>query len=364
MKIELREITIRELVEGYKDDKENGVVAYGGKLDVRPKFQREFIYDDPQRDAVIDTVMKGHPLNVMYWAAMDDGKFEIIDGQQRTVSICKYVGTREFSVKELYYHNLQDDVQEKILNYRLMVYVCTGSASEKLEWFKTINIAGEELTAQELRNAVYSGPWVTDAKRYFSKTGCVAYKVGNQYLNGTAIRQDYLETIISWMAGSNKDEAICEYMAQHQYEQSAEEMWRHFEEVIDWAKRVFPKYYKEMKGLEWGRFYKEYKQENDLSAEVAKLMADKEVTKKSGIFEFLLSGKKKYEKLSLRAFDEDDMRTKYEEQAGVCPICKQHFEFSEMCGDHIKPWSKGGKTVPENLQMLCAHCNTIKSDKY
>ena len=177
MKIELKEITVRELTAGYEDNEEGGVVGYGGKLDIRPPYQREFIYKDEQRNAVIHTVTKDFPLNVMYWAVRDDGNYEVIDGQQRTISLCQYVNG-DFAYMFKYFHNLQEDEKEQIYNYPLMVYVCSGTDSEKLEWFKTINIAGEKLTDQELRNAVYSGSWVTDAKRYFSKTTCPASQIG------------------------------------------------------------------------------------------------------------------------------------------------------------------------------------------
>ncbi|GHT70309.1 hypothetical protein FACS189452_10950 [Bacteroidia bacterium] len=224
MKIELKEITVRELAEGYKDSQENGVVGYGGKLDIRPPYQREFIYKDKQRDAVIDTVTKEFPLNVMYWAVREDGNFEVIDGQQRTISICQYVNG-DFSIKIgddlLAFHNLQNDQQAQILDYKLMVYFCSGTDSEKLQWFKTINIAGEKLSDQELRNAVYSGSWVSDAKRYFSKNGCPAFKIGNDYLGGSAIRQEYLETAISWLSGGK----IEEYMSQHQHDANATALW-------------------------------------------------------------------------------------------------------------------------------------------
>ena len=187
MKIELKEITVADLFEGYKDNEESGVVAYSGKLDVRPPYQREFIYKDKQRDAVIDTISKNFPLNTIYWAVREDGNFEVIDGQQRTISICQYVNG-DFSIEGLAFHNLPKDKQEIILNYKLTVYFCSGSDSEKLEWFKTINIAGEKLTDQELRNAVYSGSWVTDAKRYFSKRNCAASNLASDYLNGSSIR--------------------------------------------------------------------------------------------------------------------------------------------------------------------------------
>ena len=195
MKIELNEITVKKLTDGFVDNAEQGVVAYGGKLDIRPPYQREFIYKDKQRDAVIDSVRKDFPLNVMYWAVREDGDYEVIDGQQRTLSICQYVNG-DFSINGLAFHNLKDDQQQQILGYKLMVYFCSGTDSEKLDWFRTINIAGEEHTDQELRNAVYAGPWTADAKRYFSKTGCPAYGLASDYLRGSPIRQEYLETAI------------------------------------------------------------------------------------------------------------------------------------------------------------------------
>jgi len=186
MNIELHEIPVRELTAGYEDNDEAGVVGYGGKLDIRPPYQREFIYKDKQRNAVIDSLRKDFPLNVMYWAVRSDGNYEVIDGQQRTLSICQYVNG-EFSIDGLAFHNLQDDQQQQILDYWLMVYFSSGTDSEKLDWFRTINIAGEEHTDQELRNAVYAGPWTADAKRYFSKTGCAAYGLAGDYMRGSPI---------------------------------------------------------------------------------------------------------------------------------------------------------------------------------
>ena len=199
MEIKLQKITVRELTAGYQDNEENGVVAYGGKLDVRPPYQREFVYKDNQRNAVIDTLRQNFPLNVMYWAVRSDGTFEIIDGQQRTISICQYVNG-DFAFDFKYFHNLQKDEKEQILDYELNIYICSGTDSEKLKWFKTINISGEKLTEQELRNAVYSGSWVADAKRYFSKNNCAAYGLASKYINGSPIRQDYLETAIDWIS--------------------------------------------------------------------------------------------------------------------------------------------------------------------
>jgi hypothetical protein len=356
--IELKEITVRELTAGYEDNEEAGVVGYGGKLDIRPPFQREFIYKDKQRDAVIDTIRKKFPLNVMYWAVREDGDFEIIDGQQRTISICQFV-KGDFSFNRRYFHNLQNDEQEQILNYKLMVYFCSGTDSEKLEWFKTINIAGEKLTDQELRNAVYSGSWVTDAKRYFSKTGCAAYGLGGDYLNGTAIRQDYLETVIKWIS---KDD-IEGYMATNQHKPNANSLWLYFQSVIAWVQATFPTYRREMKAIAWGNLYDEFKEQEldpkKLETEIAGLMEDEDVTNKKGIYPYVLDGKEKH--LNIRAFSNNQKREAYERQEGICPVCKEHFGIGEMEADHITPWHEGGKTSAENCQMLCKEDNRRKS---
>lgn len=200
MEIELKKIAVRDLCKDYEDDAEGGVRGYGGKLDIRPPYQREFVYDAKERNKVIDTLTQDFPLNVMYWSVRDDGTYEVIDGQQRTISICQYVDG-EFAWNDLYFHNLTDDQQEQILNYELMVYFCKGTDSERLAWFETINIAGKVLTAQELRNATYAGPWLSDAKKHFSKTGCPAYVVGGDLMKGSPIRQDYLETVLDWISG-------------------------------------------------------------------------------------------------------------------------------------------------------------------
>lgn len=293
MEVKLKEITIEELVKDYKNHAEEGVIGYGGRLDIRPPFQREFVYNDNQRKAVIDTVTKGFPLNVMYWSVREDGNYEIIDGQQRTISICQYVDG-EFSLVDMYFHNLEENEKREILNYKLTVYVCSGTDSEKLDWFKTINIAGEELTEQELRNAVYHGSWVTEAKRHFSKTGCPAYQIGGKYLNGTAIRQDYLEIVIKWI----NDNKINEYMAKNQHKPNANELWLYFQKVISWIEANFPKYRKEMKGLPWGDLYNNYKESEldptKLELKVSRLMEDVDVTSKRGIYQYILSGEERY----------------------------------------------------------------------
>ncbi|ELR5022948.1 DUF262 domain-containing protein [Campylobacter upsaliensis] len=391
MQIEKTEITIKELVAGYiSDEKTNQVVAYAdekgkARLNIRPKYQREFVYKDAQREAVIDTILKGFPLNIMYWVKNAESsagyEFEVLDGQQRSISICQYK-EGEFSVKvgdkSQYFHTLPKDLQEKFLDYKLDVYVCQGSESEKLEWFKTINIAGEKLTNQELRNAVYASAWLSDAKLRFSKPNGLAVQRGAKYLNGSAIRQEVLESAIAWIVDSRKDEKICEYMAKHAKDsKNADELWGYFQNVINWVEMKFEKYRKEMKGLEWGLLYNAYKEKpldaKELEEQIAKLMQDDEIENKKGIYEYVLSGDEKH--LNLRAFSDSIKRVVYEKQGGVCansdghikgvkcPNEKQKLDIEQMEADHITPWSKGGKTEKENCQMLCVECNRRKSDK-
>ncbi|MFH1984750.1 MAG: DUF262 domain-containing protein [Pseudomonadota bacterium] len=364
MKIELKEITVQKLTDGFADNDEHGVVAYGGYLDIRPPYQREFIYKDKQRDAVIDSVRKDFPLNVMYWAVRNDGHYEVIDGQQRTISICQYVNG-DFSIVGLAFHNLQNDQQQQILDYKLMVYFCSGTDSEKLDWFRTINIAGEEHTDQELRNAVYAGPWTADAKRYFSKTGCPAYGLASDYVKGIAIRQEYLETAIGWHASATSEGTIEEYMSKHQDDPNAVALWNYFRSVIDWTKASFPKYRKEMKGVKWGSLYNEFGSKaldaGKLEKQVAKLMMDDDVQRKPGIYPYVLDGDERH--LNIRSFSDNMKRETYERQKGVCVKCKKKFELHEMEGDHIKPWHEGGKTNAANCQMLCKEDNRRKSGK-
>jgi len=362
MKIELKEILIKDLFLGYKDSADEGVVAYGGKLNVRPPYQREFVYKDAQRDAVIDTVRKDFPLNVMYWVKNDNDTYELLDGQQRTISICQYLN-KDFSINHQYFHNLTQAEKDELLNYKLMVYFCEGTDKEKLDWFKTINIAGEKLTTQELRNAMYTGTWLYDAKKYFSKNSCPAYQIGNKYLNGVAIRQDYLETALEWISDRDKLGAVEDYMSKHQKDKDSCELWQYFQSVLDWVKRIFPNYRKEMKGIEWGLYYNKYKDTpynaNDLEKRIVELMQDEDVTNKKGIYEYLLDGQEKH--LSIRAFTDKQKREAYERQKGICPKCNEHFEIDQMEADHIDPWHSGGKTVSENCQMLCKSCNRRKS---
>lgn len=357
MDITLKNITIKELAANYRDNQEDGVVGYGGKLNIRPPYQREFVYNDRQRQAVIDTVTRGFPLNTMYWAATPEG-FEIIDGQQRTISVCQYVDG-VFSYQGRYFHNLQADEKQAILEYPLTVYQCQGTDSEKLDWFRTINIAGEKLTEQELRNAVFAGAWTADAKRYFSKTQCAAWQLANQYMTGSPIRQDYLETAIAWINAGD----IEGYMARHQHDSNANPLWLYFQSVINWVKASFPKYRKEMKSVAWGELYNTFKDAQidpqKTENQIAALMEDDDVSNKKGIYSYVLDRKEKH--LNIRAFSDKQKREAYERQKGTCPICRQHFDIQAMEGDHITPWHEGGKTNAENCQMLCKEDNRRKS---
>ena len=357
MKIAAENITVRDLIKNYADNEEGGVVGYSGKLDIRPPYQREFVYKDKQRNAVINTIFNNYPLNVMYWAVRNDGGFEVIDGQQRTISICQYVNG-DFSYEGRYFHNLQADEKENLLSYELSVYRCSGTDSEKLAWFRTINIAGEKLTEQELRNAVYSGSWVSAAKPIFSKNNCPAYLLGSDFLTGSPIRQEYLETIIGWL---NKGD-VEGYMAAHQQDPNANTEWLYFQAVIAWIRATFPKYRSEMKGVAWGLLYNSYKNALQdaakLEIEVSNLMSDEDVTNKKGIYTYVLT--KEERNLSIRAFSDNQKRESFERQNGVCPKCTKTFEITEMEADHITPWSKGGRTNSENCQMLCKEDNRLK----
>ncbi|MFZ5365151.1 MAG: HNH endonuclease family protein [Patescibacteria group bacterium] len=369
MKIELHQIPIGKVIAGYKDSAEEGVVAYDGKLDIRPKYQREFVYNEKQRNAVIETVKQNFPLNVMYWMVREDGGYEMLDGQQRTISIGQYVNG-DFSLENRFFHNLTPEEQDQILDYELMIYFCEGTDKERLDWFKTINIAGEKLTDQEIRNAVYTGPWLSDAKLKFSKTQCAAYRLatdGGKLVSGSPIRQEYLEAALSWI---NNGE-VADYMAKHQHNKNANQLWEYFQDVIAWVRKTFPNYRKEMASVNWGELYNKFKKKKlnaeKLEAEIAKLMQDEDVTKKSGIYPYVLTGEEKH--LSIRAFTDKMKREAYERQKGVCPWCKkekkekQKWEIEEMEADHIKPWHEGGKTTAENCQMLCKQDNRTKSGK-
>lgn len=374
MKIKEHIILVRDLADGYSDNQEGGVRGYSGQLDVRPPYQREFVYDGKKREAVIQTILKGFPLNVMYWAVtgLESGEgaaYEVLDGQQRTIAICQYVHN-EFAVKvdgtDRFFRNLPTEQQRGILDYGLLVYFCEGSDKDKLDWFTTINIAGERLTAQELLNAVYTGPWLADAKRYFSRKNGPAYQLASKLLVGAPERQDYLETVLDWISEGKIDT----YMSVHQHDSNSSELRAYFERVIEWVESLFGKYYRnQMKGVAWGPLYDAHHEKGysaaALEEEVARLMVDEDVTKKPGIYTYLFTRDERA--LSIRQFSDKHKREAYERQKGICPACvheqaeKSHYAIEEMEGDHITPWSQGGPTTAENCQMLCKRHNRQKS---
>ena len=376
MQITKTTIKVADLAAGYTDDGDDGVFAYNGKLCLRPAYQRSFCYDEKHRNAVIDTIRSGFPLNIMYWSLTDDGAYECLDGQQRSISICQYLHG-DFCIKvdgnDKFYHNLKEEEKAAIDNYELEIYICEGTQEEKLSWFRVVNIAGITLTNQELLNATYCGSWLADAKNFFSKRNCVAGKLAENYISGNPIRQDYLETVLEWVADAEGLSSGQTYMAIHQHDADANELWLYFQKVIGWAKDNFPEdFAKKNKKItsvqDWGILYNKYHGNTynaaTLSREASGLLLDDDVTKKPGIIPYLLSDRTKSDErsLSIRAFSDGQKMKAYERQGGICPICGEHFEIDEMQGDHIIPWCDGGKTVDDNLQMLCKKCNNAKAD--
>lgn len=392
MKAKSLNIPLRELFKDYINNDEEGVWAYGGKLCVRPSYQREYVYDEKRRNKVMDTIRKGMPINTIWFAKVGEDTYEVMDGQQRIISILNYLNGSYSKYDNLldmiyFFQNLPKEEQEKVLDYEIEVKIFEGSSNEKLDWFKTINIGGLVLEDQELRNAAYTGPWLEDAKRHFSKTNCVAYQKGKDYIKGNPIRQEYLETVLYWKAHADgfnikdKGSAIEQYMSIHQHDENAEELWDYFLKVINWIQLNFSTYYKEMKGLEWGILYNKYHSQDyntiALEKKVKDLMANDEIQAKKGIFEYLLGGEVEEKLLNPRKFSESMKRTAFERQKklwkdeanplepnkSVCPLCHNKFEFKDMEGDHILAWKFGGRTELDNLQMLCRKCNKEKSSK-
>ena len=389
MKIELKPIKVSEIVNGYKDQAEKGVVGYGDKLNIRPAYQREYVYKEEQRNEVIRTVMRGFPttefpLNVMYWAQIDKNHFELIDGQQRTISLCRYVNN-DFSILidglPQNFDNLSQERKNHILNYKLQIYVCEGTADERLEWFSIINLAGEPLTAQELLNANFTGSWLSSAKLYFMKSNSPGYLMGNKYIDIEAnqSRGKGLETAIKWISNDN----IKEYMANHQNDENADSLWQHFKVVIEWINDNFPKYYKEMKGLNWGGLYDQYHLQSydpqKVAKQVEELYLDEFVQKSKGIFEYVLGGSVDTKLLEVRVFDKGTIKSVYDKQTkkakskniSNCPHCAlghsanktRIWERKEMDADHVQAWSKKGKTSVENCEMLCITHNRAKGNR-
>ena len=373
MTIKQIEVTVGDIARGYINSEEQGVRGYGGQLDIRPPYQREFIYNEKEQQAVISTVLKGYPLNVMYWVRRSEDAecpYEVMDGQQRTLSLCEYVdGKFAYDFKNFF--NQPADIQKLILDYPLTIYLCEGEPSEKLEWFKTINIAGKPLNEQEINNAVYAGPFVTDAKRHFSKSNCGAYRLGKDLVNGTPIRQEFLKKALEWMAEhetrEGKPQSVVGYMAEHQHDPNANNLWTYFQNVLNWAITNFDlkKFKKIMKGLNWALYYDKYHSTTldtaDLASRISKLILDSDVQKQMGIIPYVLTGDERH--LDLRGFPEDIKLAVWEKQHHICPSCQKEFDYEFMEGDHITPWREGGRTVIENCQMLCRECNRRKGGR-
>ena len=373
MTIKQIEVTVGDIARGYINSEEQGVRGYGGQLDIRPPYQREFIYNEKEQQAVISTVLKGYPLNVMYWVRRSEDAecpYEVMDGQQRTLSLCEYVDGK-FAYEFKNFFNQPADIQKLILDYPLTIYLCEGEPSEKLEWFKTINIAGKPLNEQEINNAVYAGPFVTDAKRHFSKSNCGAYRLGKDLVNGTPIRQEFLKKALEWMAEhetrEGKPQSVVGYMAEHQHDPNANNLWTYFQNVLNWTITNFDlkKFKKIMKGLNWALYYDKYHSTTldtaDLASRISKLILDSDVQKQMGIIPYVLTGDERH--LDLRGFPEDIKLAVWEKQHHICPSCQKEFDYEFMEGDHITPWREGGRTVIENCQMLCRECNRRKGGR-
>ena len=373
MRIKQLEVTIGEITKGYINNEEQGVRGYNGLLDIRPPYQREFIYNEAEQRAVINTVLNKYPLNVMYWVKRSDDAecpYEVMDGQQRTLSLCQYVAGK-FAVDFKYFDNQPADDQKKILDYKLTVYVCEGKESEKLEWFKTINIAGKPLNEQEIRNAVYAGPFVSDAKHHFSKSNCGAYRLGKDLVNGSPIRQDFFKKALEWMAEhetrNGKLQSAVGYMAIHQHDKNAIPLWTYFQNVLNWAISTFnmKKFKIIMKGVDWALFYDKYHEQpldiKVMEDRISDLIGDDEIQKPNGIIPYVLTGDERY--LDLRTFKDKVKKAIWEKQNHKCAICGKEFDFELMEGDHIKPWREGGRTDIKNCQMLCRQCNRSKGSK-
>jgi hypothetical protein len=380
--------TIAEMVEGfiYNEFEGKGLFGLSGRLTIQPEYQRNYIYADGKRDvAVIESILKGYPVGLIYFNKLSQNKLEVLDGQQRITSIGRFT-TDKFPIKDTnglqqYFSGLAKDKQDVIMNSNLLVYECEGTESEIKEWFATINIAGIPLNMQELYNAVYSGPFVTLGKAKFSNSQNSNVQKWSAYISGTAARQDFWERALEWVAQG--EDKISEYMASHRNDSNVSEVEEYFESVLDWIGSVFPIIENEMRGLDWGRLYEEYHSQHYdpalIASDVNALYADPFVKNRKGIFEFVLGGKVDTKLIDVRVFDEVTKRTQYELQTAQaremkrsnCPLCAVGNEVNkikiwpivEMDADHISAWSKGGATVASNCQMLCKTHNRSKGNR-
>jgi len=381
----LKKYTVAEICDGfvYNELEGRGLFGLSGKLVIQPEYQRNYIYADGKKDvAVIESLLKGYPLGLIYFDKISDDNLQVLDGQQRITSVGRFV-TNKFAIKidgmEQYFGGLASDKQEKIMNSELLIYECEGTESEIKEWFKTINIAGVPLNDQELLNAVYSGPFVTLAKAEFSNSQNANIQKWSTYISGSVNRQDFLRTALDWVSRGN----IGDYMSSNRHKDNITELKTYFNTVIDWVSGVFTDVESEMRGLDWGRLYEQYKNTPyspaEVSAKLHQLYADPYVKNRKGIFEYILGGETNTKLLQIRIFDEATKKSTYAQQTSVakekgesnCPLCvveskankSRIYQFSEMDADHVTAWSKGGATSPENCQMLCRTHNHLKGNR-
>ncbi len=380
------DITIREIVDGFEYNELEGKGLFGlsGKLTIQPEYQRNYIYADGKKDvAVIDSILKGYPIGVLYFNKVDNDKYEVLDGQQRITSIGRFVKGK-FAVKdandhEQYYSGMSEEQRKLILDKGQLIYICEGEEQEMMKWFETINIAGVPLKIQEIRNAVYHGPFVTRAKEVFSNSQDANVQKWSAYIAGEVKRQDFLETALNWVSDGN----IEAYMSSHRNDVNVEELKNHFNRVIGWVSSIFTDVHSEMRGLEWNRLHKEYGSNTydpkEVSSRVKELYTSYEVRRKKGIFEYILGGMKNQSLLEIRVFEPSTIKTAYAiqtakaEENGVsnCPVCAsvdnnnndRIYQLSEMDADHVTAWSNGGKTDASNCEMLCITHNRAKGNR-
>lgn len=381
------EITVKEICDGfvYNELEGKGLFGLSGKLTIQPEYQRNYIYasDGGKREmAVIESVLKGYPIGLIYFNTVSKDNFEVLDGQQRITSLGRFI-TEKFAIRDdngiQYFSGLPKDQKEKILNTKLLIYECEGTETQIKEWFKTINIAGVPLVPQELLNAIYSGPFVTLGKEEFSNSQNANVQKWSAYIRGSVDRQAFFERALDWVSKGNIDD----YMSSHRYNKNINELKKYFNSVIDWISSVFIDVESEMCGLEWGRLYEQYHKKSydqkKVSTEVQKLYADPYIKNRKGIFEFILGGYVDTKLLEVRVFDDATKKSVYKEQTAKaekkkesnCPLCAighdanktRIWKFDEMDADHVAAWSKGGATLAKNCQMLCKTHNRAKGNR-
>ena len=380
------DITVREICNGfvYNELEGKGLFGLSGKLVIQPEYQRNYIYADGKKDvAVVDSVLKRYPLGLIYFNKCDNGMLEVLDGQQRITSLGRFV-TGKFAVcdssgMQQYFSGLDEELRNRILDTRLLIYICEGTESEIKEWFRTINIAGVPLNAQETRNAIYSGRFVTLGKEEFSNSRNANIQKWSAYIAGAVNRQEFFECALDWVSRGNIDG----YMSSHRQDDNINELTTYFNAVIDWVSAVFISVESEMRGLEWGRLYEQYHSTpynpTAVAERVQSLYADPFVKNRRGIFEYILGGESDTRLLDIRVFDEKTKRTVYARQTAEanangtsnCPLCavghsanaKKIWKLSEMDADHVAAWSHGGSTDIDNCQMLCRSHNRAKGNK-